>query len=217
MQHFSGEKEAEDSHRGLVLVLFWTSSGCAVNPPSKLVVISLNIFRCISQLKRGIHSLPSKDNFSPDTKLHALTIHTLHSKFNMATPNRVSESLSGEGTDPSKQRCLWHFASTSLGDLRKYYTDFPWNDYCFCVRDPSLCAERITEVIVSGMEVYIPHSFSQPQPSKPSKTQPVLVLYMIERLPTKGTSAYHHLNLVHFIFLHRIMPSLFFNFSNTPS
>ena len=34
-------------------------------------------------------------------------------------------------------------------------------------RDPSLCAERITEVIVSGMEVYIPHSFSRSIPSKP--------------------------------------------------
>ncbi|MPC86172.1 hypothetical protein E2C01_080988 [Portunus trituberculatus] len=41
-----------------------------------------------------------------------------------------------------------------------YYADFPWNDYCFRVRDPSLCAERIAEVIVSGMEAYIPHSFS---------------------------------------------------------
>ncbi|MPC50423.1 hypothetical protein E2C01_044251 [Portunus trituberculatus] len=30
----------------------------------------------------------------------------------------------------------------------------------------SLCAERITEVIVSGMEVYIPCSFSHPKPSK---------------------------------------------------
>ena len=34
-------------------------------------------------------------------------------------------------------------------------------------RNPSLCAERITEVIVSGMEVYIPHSFSRHKPSKP--------------------------------------------------
>ena len=32
---------------------------------------------------------------------------------------------------------------------------------------PSLCAECITEVIVSGMEAYIPHSFSRPKPSKP--------------------------------------------------
>ncbi|MPC52545.1 hypothetical protein E2C01_046416 [Portunus trituberculatus] len=30
-----------------------------------------------------------------------------------------------------------------------------------------LCAERMTEVIVSGMEAYIPHSFSQPEHSKP--------------------------------------------------
>ncbi|MPC83578.1 hypothetical protein E2C01_078290 [Portunus trituberculatus] len=47
--------------------------------------------------------------------------------------------------DPPKRRCLWRFASARWGDLRRYYADFPWNDYCFCVRDPSLCTERITE------------------------------------------------------------------------
>ncbi|MPC62231.1 hypothetical protein E2C01_056314 [Portunus trituberculatus] len=67
--------------------------------------------------------------------------------------------------DPPKQRCLWRFASTSWGDLRRYYADFPWNDYYFFVRDPSQCAEYITEVIVSGMEAYIPHSSSQTKPS----------------------------------------------------
>ncbi|MPC47795.1 hypothetical protein E2C01_041551 [Portunus trituberculatus] len=51
--------------------------------------------------------------------------------------------------------------------LRRYYADFPWNDYFFHVRDPSLCAERKTEVIVSGKEMYIHHSLSQPYPSKP--------------------------------------------------
>ncbi|MPC17220.1 hypothetical protein E2C01_010069 [Portunus trituberculatus] len=66
--------------------------------------------------------------------------------------------------DPPKQRCLWQFISARWGNLRRHYADFPWIDYCFCVRDPSLCAERITEVIVSGMEVYISHSFSQPKP-----------------------------------------------------
>ncbi|MPC63473.1 hypothetical protein E2C01_057572 [Portunus trituberculatus] len=63
--------------------------------------------------------------------------------------------------NPPKQRCLWRFASASWGDLRRYYDDFPWNDYFFCVRDPSsLCAERKTEVIVSGMEAYILHSLT---------------------------------------------------------
>ena len=26
--------------------------------------------------------------------------------------------------DPPKRRCLWHFASASWGDLRRYYADF---------------------------------------------------------------------------------------------
>ncbi|MPC41506.1 hypothetical protein E2C01_035100 [Portunus trituberculatus] len=69
--------------------------------------------------------------------------------------------------DPQKRRCLWRFASASWGDLRRYYADFLWNDYRFRVRDTTLCAELITEVIVSGIEAYIPHSFSQPKPSKP--------------------------------------------------
>ncbi|MPC38175.1 hypothetical protein E2C01_031679 [Portunus trituberculatus] len=37
-------------------------------------------------------------------------------------------------------------------ELGRYYADFPWNDYCFHVRDPSLCAELIMEVTVSGMK-----------------------------------------------------------------
>ena len=61
--------------------------------------------------------------------------------------------------DPPKQRCCWHFNSAKWEDLSQYYSDFPWDDYCFQVRDPSLCAECIIEVIISGMELYIPHTF----------------------------------------------------------
>ncbi|MPC64672.1 hypothetical protein E2C01_058792 [Portunus trituberculatus] len=45
-----------------------------------------------------------------------------------------------------KWRCLLRFAPVSWEDLRRYYADFPWNDYCFRVRDRSLCAERITKI-----------------------------------------------------------------------
>ena len=69
--------------------------------------------------------------------------------------------------DPPERRCLWRLASVSWGDLRRYYADFLWNDYCFRDRDPSLCAERKAEVIESDMEAYIPHSFSRPKPAKP--------------------------------------------------
>ena len=56
--------------------------------------------------------------------------------------------------------CIWHFISANWEDPRQYYSDFPWDDYCFYVGDPSLCAEPITEVIKFGMELYIPHTFS---------------------------------------------------------
>ena len=69
--------------------------------------------------------------------------------------------------DPPKQRCFWHFNSASWDDLRGYYADFPWNDYCFRGRDASLCADRITEVIISGMEAHIPRTFSIPHARQP--------------------------------------------------
>ncbi|KAG0728132.1 Serine--pyruvate aminotransferase, mitochondrial [Chionoecetes opilio] len=89
--------------------------------------------------------------------------------------------------DPPKRRCFWHFNSAKWEDLRQYYSDFPWNDYCFHVKDPSLCAERITEVIVSGMEAYIPLTFSNPKARHLGLTLPVLMLSEIERWLTNGT------------------------------
>ena len=43
----------------------------------------------------------------------------------------------------------------------------PRDYYCFHVNDPSLCAERITEVIVSCIALYIPHTFSNTKAKKP--------------------------------------------------
>ncbi|MPC11553.1 hypothetical protein E2C01_004221 [Portunus trituberculatus] len=85
-----------------------------------------------------------------------------------------------------KAEVPWRFAFANWGDMRRYYADFPWNDYCFRVRPSSLCAERITEVVVSGMESYIPYSFFNLNFLNLGLTQLVLVLYMIERLPTNG-------------------------------
>ena len=67
---------------------------------------------------------------------------------------------------PHKWRSFCHFNSAKWEDLRQYYSDFPWDDYCFHVKDPSLCAECITEVIVSGMESCIPLTFSNTKAKK---------------------------------------------------
>ncbi|MPC68089.1 hypothetical protein E2C01_062281 [Portunus trituberculatus] len=69
----------------------------------------------------------------------------------MATPTPASESPSREGTINVSR--IPQNRGASGGDLRRYYADFPWNDYCFYIIDQFLCAEHITEVIVSGMEM----------------------------------------------------------------
>jgi len=69
--------------------------------------------------------------------------------------------------DPPKRKYFWHYTSAKWEGLRRYYSNFPWNDYCFGVRDPSPCTERITDVFVSGMNEYIPHIFSDPKVCKP--------------------------------------------------
>ncbi|MPC45098.1 hypothetical protein E2C01_038783 [Portunus trituberculatus] len=46
------------------------------------------------------------------------------------------------GTDKA---LVQSFASARWGDQRSYYADFPWNDCCFHVGDPSLFTKRITE------------------------------------------------------------------------
>ncbi|KAL7634069.1 UNVERIFIED_CONTAM: hypothetical protein RMT77_015397 [Armadillidium vulgare] len=79
----------------------------------------------------------------------------------------VSSSLPQERPPPSARRRFWHFGATNWSDLRLYFSDFPWNDYCFRGRGLSECTERITEVILSGMEAYIPYSFPSTKPNKP--------------------------------------------------
>ena len=104
--------------------------------------------------------------------------------------------------NPPKRRCFWHF---------------PWDDYCFHVRNPSLSAERITEVIISGMELYIFHTFSLLIKLKSlGLTLLVLVLSKIERRLTNGTVAIHLLKLMSCIFLPVIMPNIFSNLLKNP-
>ncbi|XP_050709244.1 uncharacterized protein LOC126994048 [Eriocheir sinensis] len=41
--------------------------------------------------------------------------------------------------DSPKKRCFYHLASVRWDDLRVYFSDFPWNDYCFQETDHSMC------------------------------------------------------------------------------
>ena len=69
--------------------------------------------------------------------------------------------------DGTRVHSLWHFKSANWDDLREFDHQFPMDEYVFRTQDPSQCADRLTEVVLAGMEGYIPFSFSRSSHSQP--------------------------------------------------
>ncbi|MPC33388.1 hypothetical protein E2C01_026737 [Portunus trituberculatus] len=65
--------------------------------------------------------------------------------YNIAIRHDFEQLVQHPTRSPKAEVPLAFYLCQMGGDLRRYYADFPWNDYCFHVRDPSLYAERITE------------------------------------------------------------------------
>nr|CAH7729536.1 unnamed protein product [Callosobruchus chinensis] len=55
-------------------------------------------------------------------------------------------------------RKIWHYGDADWDSLRDFFSSFPWNDVCFAKHDVSTVCSEITEVILVGMEAYIPHT-----------------------------------------------------------
>nr|CAH7764312.1 unnamed protein product [Callosobruchus chinensis] len=55
-------------------------------------------------------------------------------------------------------RKIWHYGDADWDGLRDFFPSFPWNDVCFAKHDVSTACSEITEVILVGMEAYIPHT-----------------------------------------------------------
>ena len=74
-----------------------------------------------------------------------------------------------------------------------------------------ICAKCITKVIISVMELCIPHTFSNIKAKSPGITLLVLVLSKIEKRLINGTVVIHLLKLMSFTFMSVSMPNLLSN------
>ena len=79
----------------------------------------------------------------------------------------VSTTLSPPSPLPPTSRRLWHWNRLQRNDLGAFLLDFPWVDYCFRSRDPSLAAGKIADIMVAAMEAFVPSSVKSFSPSKP--------------------------------------------------
>lgn len=71
------------------------------------------------------------------------------------------KSIPANSTKRIPPRRIWHFRSAQWDDLRIFYSSFPWGDYCFKNKDASQSAKSISEVIIMGMELFIPFKIFQ--------------------------------------------------------
>ncbi|CAG4993662.1 unnamed protein product [Colias eurytheme] len=55
-------------------------------------------------------------------------------------------------------RRVWHFKSADWDELRTFYASYPWGRVCFSSDDPNTCADSVADVILQGMELFIPSS-----------------------------------------------------------
>lgn len=55
-------------------------------------------------------------------------------------------------------RRVWHYRSADWDGMRSFVASYPWGHVCFQLEDPSAVADSIADVILQGMELYIPSS-----------------------------------------------------------
>lgn len=55
-------------------------------------------------------------------------------------------------------RRVWHFKSADWDGLRTFFSSYPWGRVCFSLEDPTAIAVSVADVVLQGMELFIPNS-----------------------------------------------------------
>ncbi|CAK1600021.1 unnamed protein product [Parnassius mnemosyne] len=55
-------------------------------------------------------------------------------------------------------RRVWHYRSADWDGMRSFFASYPWGRVCFSPDDPSAVADSVTDVLLQGMELFIPSS-----------------------------------------------------------
>ncbi|XP_045509327.1 uncharacterized protein LOC123704883 [Colias croceus] len=59
---------------------------------------------------------------------------------------------------PATTRRVWHYGSADWDGMRTFFSSYPWRQVCFADEDPDACADCVADVVLQGMELFIPNS-----------------------------------------------------------
>lgn len=120
----------------------------------------------LSQLVTGITRLPDVHNHEPSLLDLMLTTRPANYQVAVDAPLGSSDHCLVRTTVPTtlpdavplRTRQVWHYQSADWDGLREFFSSYPWLQLCFASVDPSICADSIADVVLQGMECFIPNS-----------------------------------------------------------
>jgi len=140
--------------------------GSSSNDRGGAEAFSFSLLNDMEQLIKHPTRVPDRHDHSPNTLDLFFTSNPSHYAYTIFAPLGSSDhnliSIHSKWSRPPKippsKRLLWHFGSAQWSALREFLIDFPWDDCFLASRDASVVADSITEVILAGMEAFIPSS-----------------------------------------------------------
>ena len=137
--------------------------------------LSFSILHDLEQIIKHPTRVPDRHDQAPNILDLFFTSNPLNYSYSISSPLgssdhsvvSVSASLAPPPPLPPTKRLLWHFERVQRADMSAFLFDFPWGDYCFRSRDASSVATFVTEIMVAGMDAYIPSSVKSFSPSNP--------------------------------------------------
>ena len=136
---------------------------------------AFSILNDLSQLVNDPTRVPDRPNQAANTlDLFLTSKPSIYSALSVSDPLGSSDhclvSASHVFTPfrhpPKPNRVLWNHDKGDWEGLRQFYSQFPWNDVCFSSDISSTC-DSVTEIIITGMTEYIPHSSKPGKPNSP--------------------------------------------------
>ena len=136
---------------------------------------SFSILHDLEQIIKHPTRVPDRHDHTPNILDLFFTSNPVNYSYNITSPLgssdhcliSISSTLSAPPPLPSTQRRLWFFERMQRDHISDFLSDFPWGDVCFRSGDPSVAVSQIEEVIMAGMEEYIPSTIKTFSPSNP--------------------------------------------------
>ncbi|XP_045500068.1 uncharacterized protein LOC123697570 [Colias croceus] len=121
----------------------------------------------LTQLVSSPTRIPDVEGHTPSLLDLLLSTHPENYQVSVVAPLGSSDHclirsmvplMGSKQQTPAARRRVWHYKSADWDGMRGFFASYPWGPVCFSSEDPNACAESITDVVLQGMELFVPYS-----------------------------------------------------------